>query len=69
MTRERELRALVRAGAEIPHAGKAELILLTPDVQEKVMVDGREIQILDLKKWLIWGNQGCCTTRFGERNS
>jgi len=55
-TRERELRALVRAGTEIPHAGKAELILLTPDVQEKLMVDGREIQILDLKKWLIWGN-------------
>ncbi len=52
-TRERELRSLVRAAGEIPHAGNAELLVLVPDHEETLMKEGKEIRVVELKSWLL----------------
>ncbi len=52
-TKKREIRALVKASSEIPHADKAELIVLVPDRNEIIKWKGKEVLIKDLKEWLL----------------
>ncbi len=52
-TRERELRALVKATQEIAHADRADHIVLVPDGEETVVREGIEIRIVDVKSWLL----------------
>ena len=52
-TKAREIRALIKAGNEIPHAGDAALVLLVPDINEIVQHNGKEVHIKDVKAWLL----------------
>lgn len=52
-TKAREIKALLKASSEIPHAGDAVLILLVPDVDETLVANGKEIHVNDLKTWLL----------------
>lgn len=52
-TKDREIRALVKAVKELKHAGDAELILLVPDTNETIESNGIQLQVKDLKAWLL----------------
>lgn len=52
-TRKREIRALAKASSEIPHADKAERILLVPDRDETIKWNGKEALVKNLKEWLL----------------
>jgi hypothetical protein len=52
-TKKREIKALVKASTDIPHAQKAELLLLVPDRDETTQMNGKEIVIKNVKAWLL----------------
>ena len=52
-TRNREIRALCKAAAEIPHAQDARLMILTQGSGEVIQQDGLEIQVVDVIGWLL----------------
>lgn len=52
-TRNREIRALVKAKKELKHSRDAQLILLVPDGNESVEFQSETIRIFDLKMWLL----------------
>lgn len=52
-TRNREIRGLVKAKNEMKHSRDARLILLVPDVNERIEYLGETVHILDLKLWLL----------------
>jgi hypothetical protein len=49
----KEIKALVKASTDIPHAQKAELLLLVPDRDETTQINGKEIVIKNVKAWLL----------------
>jgi len=52
-TRNREIRALCKASAEIPHAGDARMMILTQGAGEIIRHDGMEIKVVDVIEWLL----------------
>lgn len=52
-TRNREIRALCKAVAEIPFAKDARLIILSHGVNDIILQDGLEIQLINVISWLL----------------
>jgi uncharacterized protein len=52
-TKSREIRALVKAKKELKHAKDAQLVLLVPDINDRIEYHGETIHIVDLKMWLL----------------
>ena len=52
-TKAREFKALVKASNELSHAGGADLTLLVPDMDEREEYNGKEVQVKDVKLWLL----------------
>ena len=52
-TKKREIKALVKASTDIPQAQKAELLLLVPDRDETIQLNGKQIIIKNVKEWLL----------------
>ena len=52
-TRNREIRALLKAVSEIPHSGDARLVILSHGPGETIQQDGLEISVVDVIGWLL----------------
>ena len=52
-TKLREVKALVRSANELSYSGRADLVLLVPDVNETVKYNGKKVFIKDVKAWLL----------------
>jgi hypothetical protein len=52
-TRNREIRALLKAVAEIPHSRDARLVILSHGPGETIQQDGLEISVVDVISWLL----------------
>ena len=52
-TRNREIRALLKAVSEIPHSRDARLVILSHGPGETIQQDGLEISVVDVIGWLL----------------
>jgi uncharacterized protein len=52
-TRNREIRALLKAVAEIPHCREARLVILSHGPGETIRQEGLEISVVDVIGWLL----------------
>jgi hypothetical protein len=53
-TKKRELRALVKASAELRYTQESKLWLITMDESSMETIDGVEIEILNVLEWLLF---------------
>jgi predicted AAA+ superfamily ATPase len=56
-TKKRELRALVKASAELRYTQERKLWLITMDESSMETIDGVEIEILNVLEWLLFDGE------------
>ena len=54
-TKKRELRALVKASSELKYTQDMKLLLITMDESSIEVVEGVEIEVINVLEWLVLG--------------
>ncbi len=55
MTKKRELRALVKASSELKYTQDMKLLLITMDESSIEVLEGVEIEVINILEWLVLG--------------